>query len=180
MKRFKIQPLNLEEDIPQISLWEQKYKNHPGYKAIEHFILEDNTYYTLAEVLKINYEQYPIGEDERKHALSVKSKDDELIGFVLATVIDKTTPSPSMFLQYIVLSPKFQNQGYGREILTELFENTEKYFECKVNEVFAYIHDENYHSMKLFLEKGANLVRMDKSCYYQATTKLSQLEKDRE
>ena len=179
MKKLKITPLDLETDIAKISEWETKFKDHPGFKAIEHFILEDNTYYSLAEVVKINHETYPIGDDERKHALAIKN-EKELVGFILATVMDKTTDSPCMFLQYIVISPEYQNQGYGKASLKEITENAKKYFGTHISEVFSYIHNENYHSMKTMLDLGATLKAMQGSCYYRAIKEMPKIELDKE
>ena len=180
MKDLKIVPLDLKTDIPQIAEWETKYKNHKGYKAIEHFILEDNTYYSLAEVIEINHEMYPIGEDERKHALAIKNKENNLVGFVLATIMDKTTPSPCMFLQYVVISPEFQGQGFGKKTVKEITENAEQYFDVPITEFFGYVHNQNYHSMKLMLDLGASLKAMEKSSYYRAIKYMPKLDLDKE
>ena len=176
MKDLKIVPLDLKTDIPQIAEWETKYKNHKGYKAIEHFILEDNTYYSLAEVIEINHEMYPIGEDERKHALAIKNKENNLVGFVLATIMDKTTPSPCMFLQYVVISPEFQGQGFGKKTVKEM----KLPIGPIMSLIFGYVHNQNYHSMKLMLDLGASLKAMEKSSYYRAIKYMPKLDLDKE
>ena len=78
MKNILITPLDLQEDLPQIAGWDSKYKDDPKYKDIKEFIIEGSIHYSIAEVIDLNYEQYPIGNNERKYAFSIKDKNFSL------------------------------------------------------------------------------------------------------
>ena len=94
MKTFKIEHLNPNTDIDQISAWDSLFANDKRYSSIKQFILENNTYYGLGEVIATNYEIYPIGEDERKYALTIRDDDNNIAGFILAIVCDLQTKNP--------------------------------------------------------------------------------------
>lgn len=151
MRKLEILPLKIS-DIEDIKLWKTKYKNHPNYSAIEHFILEDNLYYGLDEVILTNYEIYPIGDDERKFSFALKD-GDKTAGFILAHSFNLTT-EPELFLQYIVLHPEYQHSGYGKKILSQLLENSEKYVKCDPANIYAYIDKQNSSSLHLFESLG--------------------------
>ena len=142
MKKLNICPLNFNMDIPEIKSWEQKFSNNPKFKSIKHFILEDNTYYGLDEVIKNNYEFFSIGEDEKKYCLSIKD-GNTIAGFVLACMFNISNNNPELFLQYLVLNPNYQSHGYGPQVLTELLNNADKHFGHKPVEVHAYVNKEN-------------------------------------
>ena len=180
MKEIKIVPMDTDSDLKEISSWDKKYKGNPAYESIIHFILEDNQYYSLAEVIHVNNVIYQIGDDETKHTFSIKNNEDELVGFVLATVADRDTSDPFMFLQYLVIAPEHQNKGYGKQVLGELLKNPIPYFDTKPTEAFAYIHNDNYHSMKTFLDMGFDLKGMKNSCMYRAIKQMPNLELDKE
>lgn len=168
-KDFVILPMNMPGDKDEIVSWEEKYKNTEQFEGIKNFILEGSTYLGLGEVIYTNYEHFPIGDDERQHSLVAKSKDGEIIAWVLCDVFNMKTTKPEMFLQYIVINPKFQNQGFGKRILNELFSSTEKYLNVNPTNYFCYINLRNYPSQKLFLEFGFSFDTIN-SDYYRAQT----------
>jgi len=158
MEKLIITPLNIEKDIPIIASWEEKFSNHPKYKEIKHFILEDNTYYCLDEVILTNYEFFHIGNDEKNFCLSIKN-NDEPVGFVLACLFNISINNPELIIQYIVLNPEYQNLGYGTEVLKELLTNSENYFQYKPNEIYANIQKENKSSLNLFKKFGFSFTK---------------------
>ena len=180
MKNIKIVPMDMEQDLNEIISWDEKYKGDPSYDNIIHFILEDNQYYSLAEVIQVNHIIYQIGKDETKHTFSVKNNSNEIVGFVLATVSNRTTNEPFMFIQYIVVAPEYQHNGYGSQILGELINNPSQYFGVKPTEAFAYIHNDNYQSMKTFLNHGFSLNGVKNSKMFRAHKKMLNLELDKE
>ena len=84
-------PMKFPEDKNEISEWENKYKNTDGMKDIYHYIMEDNIYYGLDEVIETNHEIFPIGDDEKKLALVAKTDTNEIAGWVLLDVYDLNT-----------------------------------------------------------------------------------------
>ncbi len=168
MEDFKILPLNLEIDKPQITDWSRQYDGTSEYEAIRHFILEDDLIFGLDEVILTNYEIYRIGEDEVNRAFSVKTSEGEIVGFLILNEFDLKTKEPNLFVRYIVLNPAFQRQGYGTEILTEIFSNIKKYMPKKPTEIFSYIHKENYSSQALFNHFGFRLENTNDANYVRA------------
>ena len=177
MKEFKIVPMNLETDKPEIANWETTFATKPEFDGILHYILEDNIYYGLGEVIETNFEIFPIGKDEAKHAFSVKSENGEIIGFLICTIFGLTTKKPELHLSYIVLKPNYQKQGYASEILTEFFDNSKKYLEAKPTEIFAFIHPDNKDSISLFKKFGFDFSEKHGLSYFKATAKMTVLQK---
>ena len=170
MKSFKLEPINLQEDKPQIEAWAKKYHATPEYEAIRHFILEDDLIYGLGELIATNYEHFSIGKKEVKKMLIARTAQNEIIGFVIFDVFDIDTNHPEMFFQYIVINPKFQHAGYGTELLTELFGNIKKYAEVTPQSVFCNIHKDNSASRKLFSNFGFEFDEVENFEYARAIT----------
>lgn len=150
MDNFKLLDLDIVEDKKIINTW-QEYEN---FDSIYQFILENGLMIDLDEIIEVNYERIPIGNDEIKKAMVAKNKKNEIIAFILFQVFDMTTKEPEMFLQYLVVNPKFQHMGYGSEILKELLLNSRKYFNCTPQEIFCYVDKNNFASLNLFKKLG--------------------------
>lgn len=170
MTKLKILPLT-KSDIEDIKLWKTIYKNNPNYRAIEHFILEDNLYYGLDEVILTNYEIYPIGDDERKFSFALKD-GNKTAGFILAHSFNLTT-DPELFLQYIVLNPEYQHKGYGKQVFAEFLNHTDKYVKCDPTNIYAYIDRNNSSSLRLFEHSGFLL--KDASNNFKRATKYTKI-----
>ena len=177
MKNFKIQEMNMETDKPQIVEWDDKYAGTPEYAGIEKFILEHGLIHGLSELIETNYERIPIGDDEIKKSLTIKNDDGQIIGFMIFQIHDISINKPSMFLQYIVINPEFQHQGYGKEILAEIFSNPKKHLGHKPKDVFCYIDNENYSSQKLFMDFGFCLGMQKGSTLFKATGDMPTIER---
>ena len=177
MEKLNILPLDIEKDIPEIKSWEKTFLNHPGYQNIKHFILEDNIYYGLDEVILTNYEFFHIGEDEKKYCFSIKNENNETVGFILACVFNIARCKPEIILQYIVLNPNYQNHGYGTYILKELVSNSNNYFGCKPKNIYANIEKENTASLNLFKKFGFSF-SLAPMGYIRANKTIQNLEKD--
>ena len=163
--KIKITPMNFPADKEEIANWQTKYAGTPEFNSIYEYILENNTYYTLGEVIEINYEKFPIGDDEKLLSLVAKNNQNEIVGFSIICVYDINTPKPQMFLRYIVINPAYQSQGYGTIIAKELFLNAEKYIGVKPDSIFAYIDQTNYRSQHLFQEFNFKFTPKDKFFY---------------
>ena len=169
MEKIKLTKMQFPEDKLEIASWETQYGNSPEFQSIRHFILEDNTFTGLAEVIETNHEIFPIGEDEKKLAFVAKS-GNEIVAWVLLDAFDLSTKKPQMFLQYIVINPMYQHQGYGTEIAKELFLSPEKFIGVKPTEIFATIDSSNAASILLFSKFNFSFIPIDKD-YFQAITK---------
>ena len=182
MKNYKIVDMDLEPDKAQIAKWETDYADTPEYKTIEKYILENKLIYDLAEVIESNYEIIPIGKNEIKKALVAKTNKDEIIGFILCQAFDLQTSLPEVFLQYIVINPKYQHQGYGRSIFMEFFTNPKKYLGLKPNQkpphyVFSYIDKDNECSQALYKSFGFSFEEQRFSNFVRASASLPEIEK---
>lgn len=154
MEKLKILPLDIESDIFEIKSWENKFNNNPKFESIKHFILEDNTYYGLDEVILTNYEFFHIGDDEKKFCFSIKNNFNETVGFIIACLFNLSQNKPELIIQYIVLNPDYQNLGYGTHVLNELITNSIDYFSYRPQDIYANIEKENSASLNLFKKFG--------------------------
>lgn len=170
MKDIKLFPMNLETDKAEIEGWDTLYAQHKNYQQIYKFILEDGLINGLGELIYLNYEQFPIGRNERKFSFVARNENGKIVGFLILSAYELQTSSPEMFVQYIVLNPKYQNHGYGTGILHELFSNFKKYIGVKPKQIFSYIHQDNIASQKLFKHFGFDLAAVPKSDYFCAST----------
>ena len=160
MKNFEIVPMDFPGDKYEIAGWEIEYGDTPGFQGIREFILENQTlenqtlenqtYRGLHEVIETNHEIYPIGDDEIKYSFVVKTKNKDIIAWLLLDEFDINTTEPELFLQYICIHPLYQNKGYGEAILSEILQNPKKYMAAKPANIFAYIKKTNLQSQKLF------------------------------
>ena len=166
MARLKIEEMNLPDDKESINTWHDKFKDTPAYESIERFILENYLLCDLAEVIETNYEFLDVGYREEKKALSIKNKDDEIIGFILCDAYDMTDYSSLLYLQYIAFHPKLQHNGYGTEALSEFFSNIKKYIGFEPTDVYALVHKKNQDSISLFEKFGFDFSRRPKSRFY--------------
>lgn len=149
-EKFTILPMQFPQDKDEIDSWQQQFAGNKNFKSIEHFILEDNTFYSLGEIIETNFEIIPIGDDERKLAFVAKNDEGKVVAWFLLHVFDLNTNEPEMFFQYIVIHPEYQNSGLGTQIAKEIFLSPEKYVGVKPVEIFSYIHQVNLASQKLF------------------------------
>jgi ribosomal protein S18 acetylase RimI-like enzyme len=157
MKNFEIVPMDFPGDKYEIAGWEIEYGDTPGFQGIREFILENQTYRGLHEVIETNHEIYPIGDDEIKYSFVVKTKNKDIIAWLLLDEFDINTTEPELFLQYICIHPLYQNKGYGEAILNEILSNPKKYLAAKPTNFFAYIKKNNIGSQKLFKKFNFNL-----------------------
>lgn len=148
MDKITITPLDLNSELKEICSWDEKYGKEPCFKSIRQFILEDNTYYNLSEVVDLNYERFAIGENEKKQILAFKNENKELVGFLISTIFE-LDKEPELFMQYLVIHPLHQHKGYGKQALTKLLSNPEKYFGAYPKEIFAFIDSSNTPCLNL-------------------------------
>lgn len=178
MKKIKISLMN-DNDREEIVSWQEKYAKTEGFDAIRHYILEDYTYYTLNDVLNINFEHFPIGDDERQFLFVAKNKEEKLVAWLLCDCIDMTCKSPELFIQYVVVHPLHQHEGYGTALANEIILNSEKYIGLKPKKYFAYIDDTNTSSRNLFKKFGFSFRRMTPT-YSRAVTTTPKLENNKQ
>lgn len=162
---FKLSPINIETDKPQIAEWDSEYALDPNYSSIFEFILENGEIRGLSEVIETNYEHFPIGKTERKYTFVAKSNEGEILGFMIMSAFDVGTSKPELFIQYVVVNPLYQHQSIGTNMLEELFSNFKKHIGVKPKNIFAYIHKNNSPSQHLFNHFGFQLGDVPKSEY---------------
>lgn len=158
-KKLQISLMN-EQDKNEIISWQDRFDGTAGFEAIRHFILEDVQNYTLADALRINFEQFPIGDDERQFLFVQKDKSGEIVAWMLCDCIDMTSRSPELFIQYIAVHPLHQHKGYGKALASEIFLSPKKYIGVQPKKYFAYIDDTNIPSRDFFKQFGFNFRRM--------------------
>ena len=162
MKKFTIQPMDLLLDKQDICEWDDIYTGTPEYESIERFVLENHLLKDLSEVIETQHQTLPIDYREIKNAFVIKSEEN-ILGFLLCYAYDIADYSSALYIQYIVLNPKFQKQGYGTEILTEFFTNLPKYIGFTPVDVHALIHINNKESLSLFKKFGFTFIGKSRS-----------------
>ena len=176
-KRLSIELMKFPEDKNEIAEWQDKYNDDKDFESIRHYILEDQTYIGLGEVIETNHEIFPIGIDEKKFAFVGKNETGEIVAWSLVDFFDINTDCPEMFIQYIVVHPKHQNKGYGKELASELILNPKKYIGGKPGSFFAYIDKSNESSRALFEKLGFDFKEMTPK-FLRAHTEQPRLESD--
>ena len=176
MKSIKINLLDLKTELNEIASWDDKYCNDVRYRTIKQYVLENNIYYSLREVINLNFEQYPIGDDEKHFIHSIRNEESKLIGFIISDIFDIKT-NPTLFIQYLVLHPHFHSKGYGTLALNEFITNSTKYVEHEPQEIFALIEKTNYESRALFEKFGFDFSQKENENYFKAVKKTLTLEK---
>lgn len=154
MKKITLTPINMETELDEIISWDSEFAGTPEYASVEHFIFEDWLIHGMAELIQTNYENVPIGEDERKLILVAKNKTGKIVGFTIQSIYSLLTNDPELFLQYIIINPKYQNQGIGTEILNNLSNAIKTAIGKKPKSMFSYIEKENFASQKLYKKFG--------------------------
>lgn len=157
---LSLEPMIFPEDKNEIAHWQEKYQGDKDFESIEHFILEDQTFVSLGEVIETNHEIFPIGDDERKYAFIARNESGEIVAWVLVDFFNINSKTPELFLQYIVIHPKHQHKGYGEFILKEMLFNSQKYIGGTPKNFFALIDNRNSASKSLFEKFGFNFSKM--------------------
>ena len=159
--KLNILPMDFINDKNEIANWEFLYGNTPEFDSIREFILEGQTFHGLKEVIYVNSEIYPIGNDERQFSLVAKNENNEVVAWILCDVFNLTTDKPEMYLQYIVIHPMHQHKGYGTQIAKEIFLSPKKYFGVKPTYIFARIDINNISSLALFDKFNFSFTQLD-------------------
>ena len=168
-KNVHLELMKFPKDKFEIAQWQRDYPDTEGFKNIRKYILEDNIYTNLMEVIELNHETFAIGEEEQKLALVAKLDDETIIAWILLDIFNLDTPEPGIFLQYICMHPLYQNKGYGTQIGKELFLSTEKYLSIKPSYIFSYIEKTNLASQKLYKKFNFKLSECSEN-FLRATT----------
>ena len=109
-KNVHLELMKFPKDKFEIAQWQRDYPDTEGFKNIRKYILEDNIYTNLMEVIELNHETFAIGEEEQKLALVAKLPDDTIIAWILLDIYNLDTPAPGMFLQYFCMHIKLLHE----------------------------------------------------------------------
>ena len=174
-KPITIEPMKFPQDKREIASWETEFGSKPEFDSIKTYILENQTYYGLDEVIETNYEISPIGSSEQLLSLVAKD-DDKIIAWILLDIFDLNTNYPQMYIPYICIHPLYQNKGYGTEILKELLLSPEKYFGFNPRYIFTKIDKTNIASQNLFKKFGFDFFPIKQTGFVNAYTEEPKLE----
>lgn len=154
MDEIKIVPMNTSSDKKEIANWESQFGKKENFNSIRHFILEDDLYYGLNEVITTNTEICRIGLNERLVSLVAKNKENKIIAWILLHAADMQTNEPYLIIRYLMVHPKFQNHGVGTAILNKILKNPEKYIGLQPTEFLCNVRFDNAASLALFQKFG--------------------------
>ena len=156
--------MDLTLDKPQIANWDTLFAGTKEYETIEWFILENHLLKDLSEVIETQFENFAIDDYlEIKKAFVVKDKSNEVLGFLLCSAYQIADYSSDLYLQYFVMNPTKQHQGYGTEIQTEFFKNINKYLGFVPVDVHGLIHKQNKCCINLYKKLGFTFSRHSRS-----------------
>lgn len=179
MENLKLVKFDLTTDLEDVKLWKTKF-NRYEFDSIAKYILEGDIFVGLDELIYVNYEHYPIDEDERKHCFAIKNENNDVLGFIIAILCEINTPNPELIIQYIVIRPDCQHKGVGKFALNELVSNWNKYLEARPTMFFTRIEETNVPSLKLFSGFGCEFSPIESCGYLNASAHLNTLEKESE
>lgn len=177
MKKEKLTflPMDFDKDKAEIASWEAMYAGTPGYEAIDKFIIDKKDKGGLGAVIENNHETHSIGDDEKKYAFVAKNASNQIVGWIMLDIFDISKGDPQMLVQYLVVSPEFQGQGYGTEIAKEILLNPEFYTGIKPTNIFCYVDVSNANSLLLFSKFNFSFMPLRNCNYFQASTQNAKL-----
>jgi ribosomal-protein-alanine N-acetyltransferase len=91
------------------------------------------------------------------HAWAIVDQQDEIIGYTIIQVI-----VDELHLLNICIAPKFQGQGYGRELLNEVIELADEH---SASVVLLEVRRSNHRAQQLYLQSGFNEVSVRRGYY---------------
>lgn len=96
MNKIKLNPISIENDLPEILSWDARFAGTEDYASIEKFIFEDWLIRGMGELIETNYENFEIGEDEKKVLLVAKDESGNIVGFTIQSIFNLST-KPEVF-----------------------------------------------------------------------------------
>ena len=91
------------------------------------------------------------------HAWAIVDQHDEIIGYTIIQVI-----VDELHLLNICIAPKFQGQGYGRELLNKVIELADEH---SASVVLLEVRRSNHRAQQLYLQSGFNEVSVRRGYY---------------
>ena len=89
--------------------------------------------------------------------------DDELIGFTLISYEKECDydDMPAYEIYRLMIDKKYQQQGYGKEVLQQIIDYIKTFPYGEVDNIYACWHPENQASQKLCLSQGFEIIGRD-------------------
>ena len=135
-------------DLNEISEW-YKYKHSERdleYRDILRYLEAYSVSEYLQRIIKNRKENY---EQDKRFAYVLRDKS-EIVAFTFFALNECKNDKWDLFIQSIVVNPKYRGEGYGKMLLSEIFANPAEYIGYLPDNVVALISPTNRASLKLF------------------------------
>lgn len=143
LKTHRLKLRNLEKEDAEVIF---QYRNDPNCSKYQRY--DDTSISQIKSFIEI-YSTSVFGErEEEQHFAVVRTEDNTLIGDLSVFFTEKD----HCFTLGITISPKYQNNGYAYELLTEVIKSLHTRY--PTTELVALIEKENKKSLNLFKKLG--------------------------
>ena len=179
MKDFKIKKYDYFADHQKITDWQDESNNTQGYKQIKKFIVSDfdEAYDLDSFLIELEEDEVPFYKDRFKFI--AETSDGEAIGFLsIIRPREQIRMGGTYYIEFLMVNPKYQGQGYGSAILAEMFSNVKKYTWSRPDIVTTMFKRRNESSKRLFEKFGFLIKKQPLSFYCEAGIKMDTLEKN--
>ena len=181
MKEFSLKLFDYSSDKYKIINWQRESKQTPEYKQIKKFIISDfDEAYDLDSFL-FELEDDEIGSSRVRHTYIAETDSGEAVGFLsFQRPLEHRNPGGDVYIEFLMINPKYQNQGYGTAILSKLFKNMRRYALSKPATVSTMFKRKNESVKHLFEKFGFDIKKRPLSFYYDAEIEMNTLENNTE
>ena len=179
MKDFKLNLFDYLSDKHKIVSWQKESKSTTEYKQIKKYIIRDfDEAYDLDSFL-FELEEDELGPNKVRHTYIAETETGEAVGFLsFQRPREHRNPGGDVYIEFLMVNPKYQHQGYGTAILNELFSNMKRYALSKPATVSTMFKRKNESVKGLFEKFGFNIEKRPLSFYYDADINMDTLEKN--
>ena len=147
MELLRVQKLNKVSQL-MISRWDKEYKDSENYADILNYVCAGGVASLLKEMTNIRF----LHNDEVEYVYTLNGILGNVYAFSCMMMSEdyEVDNGRELYVQSIVVHPKYQGKGYGYKMLSTILSNPEKYLGEAPTNVRALIDKKNEHSFRLF------------------------------
>lgn len=177
MKDFELKLFDYFSDKHKIVSWQRESKQTPEYKKIKKYIIHDFEEAEDLDTFLSELEDDELSSDRVRHSYIAETENGEAVGFLsFHRPREHRNPGGRIYIEFLMVNPKYQNQGYGTAILEELFTNISHYALSKPETITTMFKKKNESVKHLFEKFGFDIKKQPLSFYSNAEIKMDTLE----